>query len=133
MVKLASLRAGMSCLSVPSFVPDKFLQHIQENRIERLYVVPPIILFLSNHPIVSKYDVSSLRYILSGAAPLTTEAHGIFQKKYPNIKLKQGTMNVVRRGDTILCVCSVVYSSMLNTIASSLPNFASLIHSLWND
>lgn len=36
-------------------------------------VVPPIALALAKHPIVDNYDLSSLRYILCGAAPLSSE------------------------------------------------------------
>ena len=35
-----------------------------------LYVVPPIVLFLAKHPLVSKYDLSSVQGALSGAAPV---------------------------------------------------------------
>lgn len=37
------------------------------------YVVPPVVLLLTKHPIVDKYDLSSLRMLNSGAAPLTKD------------------------------------------------------------
>lgn len=33
-------------------------------------MVPPIILFLAKHPVVSKFDLSSITKLISGAAPL---------------------------------------------------------------
>lgn len=33
------------------------------------YLVPPIILFLTENPIVSNYELISLQYIMSGAVP----------------------------------------------------------------
>jgi 4-coumarate--CoA ligase len=42
-------------------------------RVTRFYAVPPIVLALAKHPIVEKYDLSSLRTVLSGAAPLGAE------------------------------------------------------------
>ena len=39
----------------------------------RLYLVPPIILALAKHPLVDQFDLSSLEFILSGAAPLGAE------------------------------------------------------------
>jgi len=35
--------------------------------------VPPIILGLAKHPLVDSYDLSSLKTIVSGAAPLARE------------------------------------------------------------
>jgi len=35
-------------------------------------LVPPIVLFMATHPLVDKYDLSSLRYTMSAAAPLGT-------------------------------------------------------------
>jgi 4-coumarate--CoA ligase len=36
-------------------------------------LVPPIILALANHPLIDDYDVTSLRLVFSGAAPLGSE------------------------------------------------------------
>lgn len=33
-------------------------------------IVPPIAVFLSKHPLVSNFDVSSLKDVISAAAPL---------------------------------------------------------------
>lgn len=36
----------------------------------QLHIVPPIVLFLGKHPMVSNFDISCLKAITSGAAPL---------------------------------------------------------------
>ena len=46
---------------------------IQDYRITRAYVVPPIVLALAKHPLVDEFDLSSLEFMLSGAAPLSAE------------------------------------------------------------
>ncbi|KAJ2647907.1 hypothetical protein IWW40_004336 [Coemansia sp. RSA 1250] len=51
----------------------QFCSQIQQHRIDTVYVAPPIILALAKSPEVAKYDISSLRYINSGAAPLSKE------------------------------------------------------------
>jgi 4-coumarate--CoA ligase len=43
---------------------------IEEHRFDRLYVAPPVVLALAKHPMVDQYDLSSLKYIMSAAAPL---------------------------------------------------------------
>ena len=46
------------------------------HRMTRLFLVPPIVLGLAKHPIVDNYDLSSVRQIFSGAAPLGRGAGG---------------------------------------------------------
>jgi acyl-coenzyme A synthetase/AMP-(fatty) acid ligase len=48
----------------------RFLEMIQEHKPERAHLVPPIILGLAKHPIVDNFDLTSLKMILSAAAPL---------------------------------------------------------------
>jgi acyl-CoA synthetase (AMP-forming)/AMP-acid ligase II len=43
---------------------------IQDYKISYAHLVPPIVLALAKHPLVDNYDLSSLRAIFSGAAPL---------------------------------------------------------------
>jgi len=54
------------------------------------YVVPPIIMFLSKHPMVAKADLSSLNRVISGAAPLGPEMVKEFLNKNPNCAIGQG-------------------------------------------
>ncbi|MER5395703.1 4-coumarate--CoA ligase family protein [Streptomyces sp. NPDC002599] len=66
----APLRQGATVVVLPRFDLDTFLRTIQEHRITGLYVAPPIVLALAKHPAVAEYDLSSLEYIVSAAAPL---------------------------------------------------------------
>ncbi|MFD4032226.1 4-coumarate--CoA ligase family protein [Streptomyces sp. NPDC058637] len=67
------LRCGATVVVLPRFDLDQFLGAIQEHRISGLYVAPPIVLALAKHPAVGTYDLSSLEYIVSAAAPLDAE------------------------------------------------------------
>jgi acyl-CoA synthetase (AMP-forming)/AMP-acid ligase II len=55
---------------MPSFDLQKYLEIIQEFKVTRSAVVPPIVLGLAKHPMVDKYDLKSLKALMSGAAPL---------------------------------------------------------------
>ncbi|MEF9884617.1 AMP-binding protein [Streptomyces sp. P9-A4] len=66
----APLRRGATVVVLPRFELDTFLGAIQEHRINGLYVAPPIVLALAKHPAVADYDLSSLEYVVSAAAPL---------------------------------------------------------------
>ena len=64
------LQWGGTVVTLPRFDLEDFLRTIQDHKITRAFVAPPILLALAKHPLVDQYDLSSLRSILSGAAPL---------------------------------------------------------------
>ncbi|MGY0060726.1 4-coumarate--CoA ligase family protein [Streptomyces sp. LZ34] len=66
----APLREGATVIVLPRFDVERFLAAIEEHRVTALYVAPPIVLALAKHPAVAGYDLSSLRYVMSAAAPL---------------------------------------------------------------
>lgn len=65
-----ALYAGATVVTLPRFDLEQFLELLQRYRITTAFLVPPILLALAKHPLVDQYDLSSLRYINSGAAPL---------------------------------------------------------------
>jgi acyl-CoA synthetase (AMP-forming)/AMP-acid ligase II len=64
---------GVRGVTMPRFDLEQFLSIVQHQGVTRAYLVPPIILALAKHPIVDRYDLSSLRQVFSGAAPLSAE------------------------------------------------------------
>ena len=62
-----------TAVTMPRFDLAEFLRILQEYRVTRAYLVPPIILALAKHPMVDEYDLSALRQIFSGAAPLSAD------------------------------------------------------------
>ena len=70
MVLNASLAQGATIVTMPRFEPEAYLRAIQDHRITRLYVVPTIAVLLARSPLVDRYDLSSLRQIVSGGAAL---------------------------------------------------------------
>jgi len=53
------------------------------------YLVPPIVLALAKHPLVDDYDISKLRNVLSGAAPLPESVAAACVERHDMI-LRQG-------------------------------------------
>lgn len=68
-----NLRLGATTVSLPRFDLEEFLQVMQDHAVTRAYLVPPIVLALAKHPLVDNYDLSKLKTIVSGAAPLSEE------------------------------------------------------------
>ncbi|MGH2983860.1 MAG: 4-coumarate--CoA ligase family protein [Solirubrobacterales bacterium] len=67
------LRNGAKIVTMPRFDLDQFLDLIERHRATHLFIVPPIALALAKHPAVEGSDLSSLRVVNSGAAPLSAE------------------------------------------------------------
>lgn len=70
MVMNASLLQGATIVTMSRFEPEAYLKAIQDHRITRLYIVPTIAVLLAKSPLVDRYDLSSLRSIVSGGAAL---------------------------------------------------------------
>jgi acyl-CoA synthetase (AMP-forming)/AMP-acid ligase II len=67
------LWAGATIVTMPRFDLEQFLELIERHRVTQGYVVPPIALALAKHRAVEGRDLSSLRTLMSGAAPLGAE------------------------------------------------------------
>jgi acyl-CoA synthetase (AMP-forming)/AMP-acid ligase II len=67
------LRCGCTIVTMPRFELEQFLDLLEQHGVTRAFVVPPIALALAKHPAVDGRDLSALRTIMSGAAPLGAE------------------------------------------------------------
>jgi acyl-CoA synthetase (AMP-forming)/AMP-acid ligase II len=61
---------GVKVVTMPRFDLDQALGLVQSERITRFFAVPPMVLGLAKAPQVDQYDLSSLKQVFSGAAPL---------------------------------------------------------------
>ncbi len=64
------LRLGATVVVLPKFDLQQFLTVLDEQKITRAFVAPPIVLALAKHPAVDNVDLSALKYVTSAAAPL---------------------------------------------------------------
>ncbi|KAJ6099441.1 hypothetical protein N7467_000976 [Penicillium canescens] len=76
---------GTTVVVMPKFDLDVFLGCIEKYRPFELSVVPPIALMLVKDERVSKYDLTSVRRIMSAAAPLTVELSTALEAKFKEI------------------------------------------------
>ena len=67
------LANGVTVVTMPRFDLAEALEAVQELKVTRFFAVPPIVLGLAKAPAVDQYDLSSIRQIFSGAAPLGAE------------------------------------------------------------
>ncbi|CAO3597553.1 unnamed protein product [Absidia cylindrospora] len=85
-----SLFWGIPLTVMTKFDLPLFCETIQKHQISFSCLVPPILVLLAKHPLIDSYDLSSLRQIVSGAAPLSAELSTEVQARLPHCKLIQG-------------------------------------------
>ncbi|KAI3892639.1 hypothetical protein MKX03_024710 [Papaver bracteatum] len=89
-VLLCSLRAGAAVLLMEKFDITSLLELIQRYRVSVTPVVPPLVLALAKNPLVENFDLSSIRAVLSGAAPLGKELQDALKSRVPQAIFGQG-------------------------------------------
>jgi acyl-CoA synthetase (AMP-forming)/AMP-acid ligase II len=67
------LYRGATLVVLPRFQMEQFLAAAERWRITRLPLVPPLALRLAREPLVDRFDLSSVRVAVSGAAPLAPD------------------------------------------------------------
>ena len=78
-------------ITCPKLEKKKFLYVSQtlnslRFQISLVHVVPPLILFLAKHPLVSNYDLTSLKTVICAAAPLSQNLTNEFLERHPNVE-----------------------------------------------
>lgn len=81
---------GDEVIVLPEFQLDKFLMAIQRFKIEQLNIVPPILVqMIANQKRCDKFNLSSVRYVYTGGAPLGSETIDSLSVLYPHWHIGQ--------------------------------------------
>ena len=67
------LYQGATLVTMPRFELEPCLQAVQDYKVTRFFLVPPIVVLLAKHSAIDKYDLSSVTRAFSGAAPLDAD------------------------------------------------------------
>lgn len=92
---LAFFAVGLFCIGsttvlMPRFEFNSMLDLIVTHRVNNLPAVPPVINALAKHANKVSHDLSLLRRVGSGAAPLSKELANGFRQRFPWVELRQG-------------------------------------------
>ncbi|KAF9419160.1 hypothetical protein HW555_004245 [Spodoptera exigua] len=75
---------GLCFIYLPKFEIDLYLRTIEKFKVGQLTVVPSILVSICKHQ-TQKYDLSSVQFIMSGAAPLRKDTIAAVHEKFPNL------------------------------------------------
>lgn len=84
-----ALYSGATQVIMEAFDLDLSLSLAQKHQATLYYAVPPILIQMDGHPNLSAYDVSHLRYIMVGAAPMAPDVAQRVQEKL-GVRVLQG-------------------------------------------
>jgi acyl-CoA synthetase (AMP-forming)/AMP-acid ligase II len=73
--------AGATLVIMEAFDLERSLTLVQDYGVTLYYAVPPVLVILDNYPNLSRFNLSKLRYIMVGAAPLAPEVALRVQEK----------------------------------------------------
>jgi acyl-CoA synthetase (AMP-forming)/AMP-acid ligase II len=114
------LTAGARLVTLARFDLERMLALIERHRITMLVGAPPIMLALAEHPLVDRYDLSSLRFLASGGAPLAAELQAAVAARLPWAVVGQGWgMTETTVG---AAVADRVLGSLPGSVGRALPN-----------
>lgn len=87
-----TLRWGTNAGDLLHSKPSRFqsMNLFQKHKINTAFIVPPLMVFLSKSALVNKYDLSSLKVIWCGAAPLSKEVQDAVRERIGVPVIRQG-------------------------------------------
>jgi acyl-CoA synthetase (AMP-forming)/AMP-acid ligase II len=84
-----ALASGSAIVTLPRFSVEAYLAAVERFGVTRLHLAPPMVLQLVNSDAVAAFDLSSVRWAVSGAAPLDAELAARFEQKF-GVPVAQG-------------------------------------------
>lgn len=92
---LGLFAANCTVVTMPRFDLRAMLRAVQRHRVNNIPAVPPVILAMAKDRSAGAgagagYDLSSLRRVSSGAAPLGDSVAAAFRRRFPWVEIKQG-------------------------------------------
>jgi acyl-CoA synthetase (AMP-forming)/AMP-acid ligase II len=119
---LVPLANGATVVTMPRFDPQELLRLLEVHRVTYLAVPPPIASFLAAHPAVDGCDLSALRLLAVGGAPLAPEVQERLAQRLPHCTVGQGWGLTETSG--AVCVPRRGRGTRPGTVGRLLPNTA---------
>ncbi|XP_022867626.1 4-coumarate--CoA ligase 2-like [Olea europaea var. sylvestris] len=89
-VMLCTLRVGSAILIMQKFEINALMENVQKYKVTIAPFVPPILLAIAKSPVADRFDLSSVRRVVCGAAPMDKNLEDAVRRKLPNAKIGQG-------------------------------------------
>lgn len=125
---LAAVYGGRTLVLMPQFKTEEWMRLVQEERVTRTMLVPTMLKWIIDHPDFKGYDLTSLKVITYGAAPMPFEVIKKAIEEMPWVRFIKAfgqtetasTITVLGPEDHILDGTEEVQKKKLNRLASSI-------------
>ncbi|CAN4087954.1 unnamed protein product [Withania somnifera] len=88
LIRLAGM--GEATVMTERFDFEKMLAAVEKYRVTYMPVSPPLVVAMAKSDLALKYDLSSLKLLACGGAPLGKEVAERFKSRYPDVEILQG-------------------------------------------
>ncbi|KAF8704476.1 hypothetical protein HU200_031429 [Digitaria exilis] len=89
-ILLCGMRAGAALVIMKRFDTAKMFELVEKHGVTVAPLVPPIVVEMAKSDAIDRHDLSSVRMVISGAAPMGKELQDILRAKLPRAVLGQG-------------------------------------------
>lgn len=103
----APIRGGATTITQPQFDAKGFAELVERKKPQTIYLVPSMLRLILDLPDVAKYDFSSVKYLLTGTAPLPNDSVVRALELWPHIRMRnsygmsEGGIGVSTRADEV--------------------------------
>ncbi|RLN17663.1 hypothetical protein C2845_PM02G37200 [Panicum miliaceum] len=88
-ITFAQVQRGNAVVVMPRFHMDAVMAAVERHRVTHLFCVPPVMIALAKLGWAGKHDLSSLRFIGTGAAPLGKDVMEVVARNFPEAVVAQ--------------------------------------------
>jgi len=89
-ILLCGMRAGAALVIMKRFDSARMCELVERHGVTVAPLVPPIVVEMAKSDAIDRHDLSSVRMVISGAAPMGKELQDILRAKLPRAVLGQG-------------------------------------------
>lgn len=90
MVVVSTLFMGITSILIDRFDPSSFLETIEKHRVADISGAPALFNYLVHHPDIKERDMSSVRAVGSGSAPITVDLMKQLAIHFPDARVTEG-------------------------------------------
>ncbi|RFU23812.1 hypothetical protein B7463_g12526, partial [Scytalidium lignicola] len=105
---------------MPRFELSLFCKAIESHRVSVAYIVPPVAAQLAQSSLPAQHDLSSIKYMTSGAAPLSDQLCKALFARW-GLKLVQG-YGLSETSPAVFMMCLDDFPTAMDTVGRLLPN-----------
>ena len=88
-ITYAQLQRGNTVVAMAKLEMEKMMEAVERFKVTMIPVVPPVMIAMAKQGKVTRYDLSSITRIISGAAPLGKDIMEEAAKFYPDVEISQ--------------------------------------------